>query len=201
MPISNCSYRWGCASVRGSLEYLYWETKGSDLPPLITTSPDGTDQESAGVLGEPTTDILFGSERVNDSGQSGIAASLQFWDACQSSALEFRYMGLEEERALFAAESQGDPILARPFVNVQNGANDAQLIAFTDLAEGAISANVSTQFESAEVYVRRAMVRDEMKMIDWLFGYRLCGAGRPCIDRAPKSGYWRRRARFSNRRT
>ena len=44
-------------------EYLLWWIQGNPLPPLVTTSPEGTPQSNAGVLGAAGTGILFGDER------------------------------------------------------------------------------------------------------------------------------------------
>ena len=52
-------------------EYLMWWTSGMDLPPLVTTSPQGTPQNQAGVLGQSGTTILFGGQTVNGDGRSG----------------------------------------------------------------------------------------------------------------------------------
>src|SRR5262245_26931623 len=42
-----------------SAEYLTWEMHGQNVPPLVTGSPTGTPLASAGVLGQPTTTVLF----------------------------------------------------------------------------------------------------------------------------------------------
>jgi len=47
-------------------EYLLWSAKGDKLPPLVTTSPAGTLQPQAGVLGTPGASVLFGDSGVND---------------------------------------------------------------------------------------------------------------------------------------
>ncbi len=49
----------------GRLEILGWNIFGDRLPALVTSSPAGTDPALAGRLGEPTTSVLFGGERVN----------------------------------------------------------------------------------------------------------------------------------------
>src|SRR5258707_15873832 len=47
------------------MEYLAWSVKGDRLPPLVTTSPAGTPQAQAGILGPPSTTVLFGDSSVN----------------------------------------------------------------------------------------------------------------------------------------
>src|SRR5262249_53889113 len=46
--------------VWGSAEYLLWDVRSSSAPALVTTSATGTRQSLAGVLGVPTTSVVFG---------------------------------------------------------------------------------------------------------------------------------------------
>src|SRR5436190_10489023 len=50
--------------VRG--EYLLWWTNGNPLPPLVTSSPPGTPQNQAGVLGTPGVQTLFGGNSIDN---------------------------------------------------------------------------------------------------------------------------------------
>src|SRR5262249_13779926 len=70
-------------------EYLLWWMRGASLPPLVTTSPPGTPQSQAGVLGAPGTRVLFGGSDVNDEARSGGRFRLGTWlDDCQRFGLE-----------------------------------------------------------------------------------------------------------------
>src|SRR5258707_8975961 len=53
------------------MEYLAWSVKGDRLSPLVTTSPAGTPQLQAGILGSPGTTVLFGDSSVNGGLRSG----------------------------------------------------------------------------------------------------------------------------------
>ncbi len=107
----------GCLSgfyVRG--EYLGWAAKGMNLPPLVTTSPPGTAQFDAGVLGEDGTSILFGGQTTGSNMRSGGRITFGWWfDPCQRLGVEADYFGIEDETESFTATSTGTPILARPF--------------------------------------------------------------------------------------
>ncbi|MCE9524663.1 MAG: BBP7 family outer membrane beta-barrel protein, partial [Planctomycetales bacterium] len=46
------------------LEYLMWWGRGQNIPALVTTSPNGTPQNEAGVLGFPNTTTLFGNQGI-----------------------------------------------------------------------------------------------------------------------------------------
>lgn len=145
----------GCLNglfVRG--EYLLWRTQGMNLPPLVTTSPQGTARANAGVLGAPGTTILFGGDRVGDDERSGGRITLGWWiDPCQRLGIEFDYFGLADETTDFSSSSTGDPILARPFFDVTLGLESANLVAFPNLIRGTVIAEHRTSFQGAGVRV------------------------------------------------
>ena len=100
-------------------DYLMWWTSGMNLPPLVTTSPAGTEIGQAGVLGQPGTTILFGGNTVDTDGRSGVRTTIGMWlDACHVWNLEFDYLTLGSRGSSFDQTSTGDPILARPFFNL-----------------------------------------------------------------------------------
>jgi hypothetical protein len=160
-------------------EYLLWRMRGNPLPPLVTTSPDGTPRSEAGVLGAPGTRVLFGGEQVDDDARSGFRTSLgvrlgHWFDVCMDSELQFDYLWLGDGQTSgdFQADSSQYGILARPFFNTELGQPDAQLISFPDVAAGGISLETSSDFRSAGVLFRQAWLRGEGGRIEWLAGYR-----------------------------
>ncbi|QDU26109.1 hypothetical protein ETAA8_11830 [Anatilimnocola aggregata] len=160
------------------VEYLMWWGKGSHLPPLVTTSTDpNVAREEAGVLGFPTTRILFGDELAGDEIQYGGRASLGIWlDPAHDVGLGVRVYGLEGDNATFDAASTGDPVLARPFYNALLLQEDAVLIAYVDpidgpIVEGNIQANYKTSFVATDVYTRIMMERDQINRVDLIGGY------------------------------
>lgn len=165
LPI--CNRLW----VRG--EYLLWWTKGNPLPPLVTTSPNGTLRDDAGVLGTPGVQVLFGGNDLSDDSRSGGRGTIGYWlDDCHCWGLEVSYLGLEDESVNFAATSLGSPILARPFLNVQTNLQDSELVAFPGVINGTVSVVGSGQFESLEVLGRRLLFSDCCGRLDFLLGYR-----------------------------
>ena len=55
--------------VRG--EYLLWTVKKDSVPPLVTTSTNPLD---FGILGRPTTEVLFGGDGINGGTRSARAS-------------------------------------------------------------------------------------------------------------------------------
>ena len=51
----------------GGAEFILWNTNSPSVAPLITTSPAGTPQAQAGVLGQPGTSTLFGGGLYDDT--------------------------------------------------------------------------------------------------------------------------------------
>src|SRR5688572_23755300 len=97
-------------------EFLLAWRHGIRFPPLVTTSPNATLNTVAGVLGQPTTSILYSDEAVGEDGRPGGRISIGTWlDPWQCWGVEARYYMLADENTEFAATSTGDPILARPF--------------------------------------------------------------------------------------
>jgi hypothetical protein len=158
--------------VRG--EYLLWWTKSSPLPPLVTTSPPGTPVGQAGVLGQPGTSVLFGGQDVSDNPRSGGRVTVGGWlNDCQTIGVEGYFFGLEGTSSNFSAASNGSPILARPFFNVQTGLEDSLLIAFPGTVKGSVSASLSsTDLEGAGVDLRANVCCGCCYRVDVLGGYR-----------------------------
>lgn len=138
----HCSRLWNEINsgrcLWANVEYLSYWLKGNGLPPLVTTSPTGTPQADAGVLGEPNTRILFGDERVVDGQRSGGRITLGGWWVGDVLGIEGNYWALGRETTNYRAVSDFSnglastaPILARPFTNAAlGGIQDSLIVAF-----------------------------------------------------------------------
>ncbi len=79
----------------------------------------------------------------------------------------------------FFAQSSGSPILARPFFNALNGADDSELIAFPQVVTGSIAVDVSTRIDGAAARIRKQ-----------LFGKTGCGYSHLCGTTVPAASRW-----------
>jgi hypothetical protein len=133
-----------------STEYLLWWTKGDKTPPLITTGP----ASSAGILGRPGTEVLFGNSDINDDLRSGFRINGGMWlDDCHTVGLEAGYFFLDKQSKDFpfsGSGAPGSPVLARPFFNVVTGMEDSELDAFPGVASGTKVVHTSSEFQGAE---------------------------------------------------
>jgi len=154
-------------------EYLLWWTSGMHVPPLITTSPQGTPLGAAGVLGQPTTTVLVGGT-INNEVRSGVRTREGVWlDRNDRFGLEgsFVYMGVDGER-FTATPANVNDIIARPFFNVALGLPNSNVANFPALDFG--SARVTTHGELflADANLRAKLFCGNDWRIDVLAGYR-----------------------------
>lgn len=166
---------WNCnrpCGYWGQVELLLWWRRGRNFPPLVTSSPNGTAGTDAGVLGEPGTVILFGSETTGDQARTGGRITLGRWlDSCQIWGVEGRYFAVDDAPVSFSADSTGDPILARPFFNVATGLQDARLVAFPSVVTGDVHLESRSDMQAADVTFRRLLGRTSCWRFDGLVGY------------------------------
>jgi hypothetical protein len=166
-------YSRGPLWVRG--EYLLWWVEGFRAPALVTTSPVGTPQADAGILGLPTTTTLFGDERLSDQHRHGVRLAAGAWfNAAETTGLEVSGFWTKTDNHDFFANSAAFPILARPFFNVEPGFEgpDAELIAFPGLFDGQISVQAESSLWGAEALFRQRMSQDCWCRVDGLLGAR-----------------------------
>jgi Putative beta barrel porin-7 (BBP7) len=179
---------WGSECLFGSREgtpdthYLWWTsvdalfawTRPSSVPPLVTTSPAGTAQAAAGVLGQPNTSILFGNGDVDGQVRSGIRLGVGTWfDRQHTWGIDVGFSVLESQNTIFSEGSSGTPILARPFTNATNNTPSSQLVAFPGVASGTITASDgSGNFYDLHLDFFALPFDDAHILLEPLLGYR-----------------------------
>ncbi len=169
----------GGAWIRG--EYLLWLTDSLRTPALITTSPNGTPRATAGVLGEADTSVLYGGRSTNNDPHSGMRLRGGFWlNAGRTVGVEADHLFLGEQSAGYQASSRtGDPIIARPFFDIVNGRETAELVAFPNVVRGDIQVQALTNLRSTGIWMRfdpqSSGIPNELgsnRKLDWVLGYR-----------------------------
>jgi hypothetical protein len=156
-------------------EYLAWSVTGDKLPALVTTAPVGTPLGVAGLLGQPTTTVLFGDSSVNKDWRSGGRITAGYWfDPQRSRGLEASFFGLENIGAGFAADSNTYPILARPFLNASSGAQDTLIASFPGftVGTGSVNANETSRLLGAGGLYRQDLGQWGNNRVSALIGYR-----------------------------
>jgi len=135
-------------------DYLLWWIKDSHFPVLITTGAPGA-TALPGVLGQPTTTVLFGGSDVDNEERSGGRFRGGLWlDNCHTIGLEASYFFLGSRSVDFNDASNGalgSVIIARPFFDVISGIQNAQLVAFPGIASGEIHLSSASRLQGAEL--------------------------------------------------
>jgi len=171
-------YRFQPGGLWVKAEYLYWKISNSNLPALVTASPDGTPRDEVGVL--PNAQVLFGNEPLADDFRSGGRLQFGIWlDECEQWGVQAEVVLLADDQTSYFVESTGVPALGRPFFNIDPNVNgeDARLIAFDqqngdDALDGFVDINTSSSFYSGGVTLRRAISQDLGSRWEFLVGYR-----------------------------
>jgi hypothetical protein len=151
-----------------------WWGKSTSLPPLVTTSsPSTTPRAQAGVLDQSGTNVLFGADNVDPGTRSGGRFTLGYaFSPCSDNGLEVTYMFLGSKGVGFDQTSSGDPILARPYFNVQTAQQASQILAYPNQQSAVIAAGTTNEFNSAEVLYRYGILQQCSRQLDLLVGYR-----------------------------
>ena len=154
-------------------DYLTWWGKSANLPPLVTTSPAGTPLAQAGVIGQSGTSTLFGGDSVDLGDRSGGRFTLGYWfSPCCDEGLEVTYMFLGSKGVGFDQTSAVNPILTRPFYNVQTAMQNSFIFAYPNQQTGSLAAGTTNEFNSVEILYRQALLKQCGREMDILVGYR-----------------------------
>ncbi len=161
-------------------EFLFGWSAGVSFPPMVTTSPTGTAQADAGVLGETTTTTLLSGTQ-----NSGLLPGFRFgagyiYDQEYGLGVEAGFMFLSSNSSSLSFDSADhNGILARPFTDATSSTPASVLIGFTGLSTGTI--NVESQvdnFYSVNLDLTENILKlDSELQMEALFGYRFASFG------------------------
>jgi opacity protein-like surface antigen len=124
---------------------LYARLRAVTLPPLVTTSPAGTSNKVAGILGNPGTTTVFGGGPALESGRPGFHVAAGYWFGSDHRfGIEGDFTWISGESTNFSASSSTFPILARPYIDASNFTPQAVLVAFPGASTGSIAAQATS---------------------------------------------------------
>lgn len=144
----------------GTAEILLWWTKAMNVPPLVTSSSSGTPQPLAGVLGVPTTRILYGNDDYPSDMRVGYRLYSGMWlDDCNTIGLDGAMFWMNNRVDSNTVTCMDSMILARPFYDVNPGvvnplnagangfaAPNSQLVCYPNVVSGAVSVVTDQEF-------------------------------------------------------
>ena len=164
-----CPQRWWFDA-----EYLLLWTNGDRVPPLVSTNLTLPPRSEAGVLGVGDTEVLVGGP-IDEGGRSGVSLTAGHWlDDCRCWGLQatWFYAGDPFDELNDSWSSPGNPVLARPFLNVGSGLEDSQLVAFPNVLAGTVRVATSSDLRSAEALLSMNWLQGCRGRVDLLGGYR-----------------------------
>lgn len=160
-----------------SLEYLYWATQETTVPPLVTTGPASAGPGIAATLGGPGTSRVFGGPHLLDGLRSGFRVEAGLWkDDTGRRALSARFFFLGSDSTQFAGVGGFGNVLNVP----QFAAPGVQVpvyVGFPGLAGGTVAASAQTNFLGADATLRQALKAGDCYRCDFLVGYRYLHLG------------------------
>ncbi|MGB6236450.1 MAG: BBP7 family outer membrane beta-barrel protein [Bradyrhizobium sp.] len=155
------------------IDYLGWSVKGDHPPPLVTTSPAGTPRPQAGVVGLPTTTVLFGDSSVNGAWRSGGRLQAGYWfDPQRTRGIEASFFDLQDASTGFATDSNAHPIVGRPFFNVLTMQPDVSGVGFPGAITGSVAVNESSRLLGFDTHYRQYIGTWSGQQVSALIGYR-----------------------------
>jgi len=141
-------------------EYLAWKLSGTDLPPLVTSTPSTTPLATAGSLSDPNATVISGGDRVSGDWRSGYRLSTGFWlDCCHTCGFGVDWFQLGDDDYDFTSPQNPGIITARPFFNTTTVANDAQLVSVPNELSGTARVHAGDDLEGAGATFNKSIWR------------------------------------------
>ena len=152
-----------------SADLLLWWVRPMSVPALVTTSSPPFN----GVPGLGDTSVVYGNGSLPTSLHTGGRFGGTYWfDDCHTWGLDASLFFLGRNGKEFTANTDAYPLLARPFVNANQGVNFSEIVASPGLAVGSVAVRSDTQLWGADVNLRRSLLCGPCTKIDFLLGYR-----------------------------
>jgi Putative beta barrel porin-7 (BBP7) len=151
-------------------DYLLWFTKNSRVPTLLTQGQ--TTSATPGALGAAGTNVLYsGDVDFKDRSGARFTAGVPFGPD-NAFGVEATYMFLTARSVGTTLTSPGDPVLARPFFNVANNAEDSSLVTYPGVINGTVNIRSASFFQSAEANFTTAVWQENKNRVTLLAGFR-----------------------------
>ncbi len=148
-------------------EFLVWFVRAQDAPALLTTSSAANN----GIIGQGDTRVIFGNQVLGETRHLGARFNGAYW-LTENWALDGNFWFLGKNSGSFTATSDQFPLIGRPFVNGNTGANFSQLIAFPGVASGSGRVDWDTNLWGFDVNFRRSLLCGQCWKVDGLLGFR-----------------------------
>ena len=151
-------------------EYLLWFVKAQSSPTLFSTSSP----QFNGMLGQGDTRALFGEQAIGNTRQSGGRFTASYLFPNRNWGVDGSVFFLGNSTGSYFVGSDSDPLIARPFTNINTGQSFSELTAFPGLATGSARIDYDTNIWGAEVNAKRALLcgPTPCSRLDLLVGFK-----------------------------
>jgi hypothetical protein len=153
---------------------LVWWTKGEPAPqPIVTVG--STSDAVPGALGQPGTNVVYGANNYNFGYIGGVRIETGVWlDQQHRFGVEAGYFVLIKQNRAFSDQSDafGNPVIARPTIDVQTGAEGAYLDSLMGQATGGVQVITHSEFQGANCDGALNLVQTPSFRLDGLLGFR-----------------------------
>jgi hypothetical protein len=133
-------------------EYLFWTIKGGPLPVPLATTGSAFDLVP-GAIGQPGTRVVIGDQKIDYGDFSGGRFNAGFWldpDKVLGFEGTYFFLGQRSFDARIGSNANGEPVIARPFIDAATGAQSAAKVAFPGAFQGLFVASSSSHLFGAE---------------------------------------------------
>jgi hypothetical protein len=180
-PDNPCCDQDNCCAPKPTLfhfeaEYLLWFTSKQKLGPLVTSGP--LTDPVPGALGQPHTTVVVSGETGDRNVQNGIRlnAGLGLDNAEEFSLLgSFFILQQTSGQHVVGGGSRGDPtqpVIARPFFNVNAHLPDADPVVVPGIASGFVSVDTPRVLYGADVNLRYNYYFEQASRLVFMLGGR-----------------------------
>ena len=165
-PVGDVNAQADALGFSGSGEYLLWWFKNGKIPPLVTAGGDGK-------LGSPGTRVLVDNlDFDNDVRQGGRFALGYHFESLPWLGVEANYVFLADRQSDIRIASDGNPLLAQPFLNAFTGLPDANIVAMAGVARGTVTIGARTSLWGAEANLAARLNCSDRFRLAALGGFR-----------------------------
>lgn len=169
-PCASCDA--GCGLWFGEAEALLWWRNSRPLPPLVTTS----NLAAQGVLGDPSTQLLFGGNETGSVQPGGRAQLGRWFDESQTLGVVGSFFVLGQDEINYSRVAGGPTdVLAIPFMNANaiNSFESALLVNFPGVTtNGRVDIQAQNDVMGGDAYLRYIVWQDGNTRVDVLGGYQ-----------------------------
>jgi len=145
------------------VDFTFGWRKGKGYSSLVTGEPDG-------VL--PEAELLYKAGQETSQMTPGMQVNFGTWiDHCEVTGIGGRFWFLGKDSGDYFVSSEHQPVIARPFYDIDNERADALLIAFPGLRSGNLRVQATNEVLGGDAYIRMLLMKTHYGRIDAIGGY------------------------------